>query len=96
MFGSEKNLSIYPEPEFANLLRNLGIDLAGGTTTLLEVHRPAMLHRLAELIPGLLKRLQIRAQIIAVKKRNMFVAAHAFSAVVLSPPPLPSESPKER
>ncbi len=45
-----------------------------------------MLHRLAELIPGLLKRLQIRAQIIAVKKRNMFVAAHAFSAVVLSPP----------
>jgi hypothetical protein len=34
-----------------------------GTTTLFVVYRAARLHRLAESIPGLLKRLQIRAQL---------------------------------
>jgi hypothetical protein len=53
------------EPVFVNLLRSPGIDfpiLAGryDSTTYLS-YRPARLHRLVESIPGLHKRLQIRA-----------------------------------
>jgi len=52
------------EPEFVNLCFepwNRFPAWRAGTTTLSDVYRPARLHRLAESIPGFLKRLQIRA-----------------------------------
>ncbi len=53
-----------PEPEFVNLLRRPGIDLKPGGLVRQPylTHRPARLHRLAESIPGLLKRLKIWAK----------------------------------
>jgi hypothetical protein len=53
----------HPEPEFLNLLRSPEIDsqrcrLVGQPSLR---HRPARIRRLAESIPRLLKRLQIRA-----------------------------------
>jgi hypothetical protein len=53
----------YPETEFVNLIKNLGIDsLPGGPERQPYLtYRPARLYRLAESIPGLLKSLQIRA-----------------------------------
>ena len=55
---------IYPEPVFANLLKSSGIDFQLGGQIRLHylTYRPARLHRLAESILGLLKRLQTRAQ----------------------------------
>jgi hypothetical protein len=52
------------EPEFVNLLRGSGIDsqLGGPVRHPYLMYWPARLHRLAKSIPGLLKRLQIRAQ----------------------------------
>ncbi len=46
-----------PEPVLVNLLRSPGIDSNLS-------YRPARLHRLAESIPGLLERLQIRALVV--------------------------------
>ncbi len=53
-----------PEPEFVNLLRRPGIDLKpdGLVRQPYLTHRPAWPYRLAESIPGLLKRLQTWAQ----------------------------------
>ncbi len=53
-----------PEPVFVNLLRHLGMDSQPGGPVRQPslLYRLARLHRLAESIPGLLKRLQIRAQ----------------------------------
>ncbi len=60
------SLTIFPEPAFANLLRSPGFDsLRGGPVRHPYLsYRPARLHRLAKSIPRLLKRLQIRAQVI--------------------------------
>ncbi len=59
-----------PDPEFVNLLRGPGIHSQPGGPVWQPYlkYRPAGLHRLAESIPGLLKRLQIRAQIWEAKK----------------------------
>ncbi len=50
------------EPEFVNLLRSSGNDSqhGGPVRQPFLTYRPARLHRQAESIPGLLKRLQIR------------------------------------
>jgi hypothetical protein len=60
MKGAE---NLAPEPEFVNILRSPGIDSqpGGWVRPPYLAYRPAWLHRLAESIPGLLKRLQIRA-----------------------------------
>jgi hypothetical protein len=60
MKGAE---NLAPEPEFINILRSPGIDSQPGRWVRQPylTYRPAWLHRLAESIPGLLKRLQIRA-----------------------------------
>jgi hypothetical protein len=54
-----------PQPEFVNLLRSPGIDSQPGGPVRQPylTYRPAQLHSLAESIPGLLTRLQIRAQV---------------------------------
>ncbi len=51
------------EPELVNLLRGPGIDSLPGGPVLQPylTYRPARLHRLAESIPRLIKRLQTRA-----------------------------------
>jgi hypothetical protein len=56
--------TLYTEPEFVNLLRSPGIDSQPAVPERQPylTHRPARLHRLAESIRGLLKRLQIWAQ----------------------------------
>jgi hypothetical protein len=57
---------VYREPEFVNLfLRSPGIDSQPGGPVVRKpylTNRPARLYGLAKSIPGLLKRLQIRAQ----------------------------------
>ena len=60
MKGAE---NLAPEPEFVNILRSPGIDSQPGGSVRQPylTYRPAWLHRLAESIPGLLKRLQILA-----------------------------------
>ncbi len=60
------SLIIFPEPVFVNLLRSPGFDSlrCGLVRHPYLSYRPARLHRLAESIPGLLKRSQIRAQVI--------------------------------
>ncbi len=59
------NVSQIAEPEFVNILRSPGIDFqpGGPVRQLYFTYRPAT-DRLAESIPGLLKRLQIRALIL--------------------------------
>jgi hypothetical protein len=64
---SKKSYSAFsqkPEPVFVDLLRSPGIDSQPGGPVRQPylTYRPARLYRLAESIPGLLKRLQIRAQ----------------------------------
>jgi hypothetical protein len=56
---------VRPEPEFVNLLRSPGIDSQPGGPVLQPylTYRSASQHSLAESIPGLLKRLQVRAQV---------------------------------
>jgi hypothetical protein len=59
-------ITISPESVFVSLLRSPGIgsrSWRAGKQPYLS-YRPARLHRLAESIPGLLKRSQIRAQVI--------------------------------
>ncbi len=59
----EVQYKVPSDPEFVNLLRSPGIDsqLGGLARQPYLTYRPARLHRLSESIPGLLKRLQIRA-----------------------------------
>ncbi len=63
--GTFFHVGVYskPELEFVNLLRSPGIDSQPGRPIRKPylTYRPARLHRLAESIPGLLTRLQIRA-----------------------------------
>jgi hypothetical protein len=60
MKGAE---NLAPEPEFVNILRSPGINSQPGGSVRQPylTYRPAWLHRLAESIPWLLKRLQILA-----------------------------------
>jgi hypothetical protein len=78
----------YPEPELVNLFRSPGIDSKPSG----PVRQPARLHRLAESIPELLKRLQIRAQLLTkdagMRKRERDQCI--WFSVVLTPPLPPS------
>ncbi len=78
------------EPEFVNLLRSPGIDSQPGGPVRQPYlkYRPAWLHKLAESIPGLLKRLRIRAQIgadLTARSTEEDLSFYVFEMV--SPPP---------
>ncbi len=64
-----------PEPVFVNLLRSPGIDSQPGRPDRRPylLYRPAMLDRLAELNPGLLYRLQIRALLWQAGTKTLFI-----------------------
>jgi hypothetical protein len=62
--GHTHSLDMVPsDPEFVNLVSSQGIDSQRGGPVRQPylTYRPAWLHKLSESIPGLLKRLQIRA-----------------------------------
>ncbi len=55
-----RNEQTISEPVFVNLLRSPGIDSGGPIRQPYLTYQPTRLHMLAESIPGLLKRLEIR------------------------------------
>ncbi len=59
---------LHPGLEFVELLRSPGIDSQPGEPVCKPylMYRPTWPHRLAESIPGLLKRLQIRVQVLLI------------------------------
>jgi hypothetical protein len=65
LFSKPNIFLCFPEPTFKRLLSSPGIDTQPGGLVRQPYLRywPARLHRPAESIPGLIKRLQIRAQV---------------------------------